>query len=90
MLRKLVLPLGGAMALVLAVAGCSSNKITPLPGATTAAPDGSACAAVCAPGATQLCFCPDTSRRGQTCDPSGRFWQPCPCSAAAVDASPDH
>ena len=75
------------------VAGCGPDKITPIPTATPAgtADAGRACSPslVCAPGATQLCYCPDTSQRGQVCASDGQFWEPCPCPGVNRDASGD-
>jgi hypothetical protein len=79
--------------------GCGQDQITPLPSAsaTAAAPapkedSGNPCARVCAPGATQLCYCPDTHQSAQICEPGGAFWMPCPCGAVTVkvDAGQPH
>jgi hypothetical protein len=77
--------------------GCGQDQITPLPmaTATTTAPApavdaGNPCARVCAPGATQLCYCPDTHQSAQVCEPGGAFWQACPCGGARVDAGTPH
>jgi hypothetical protein len=77
--------------------GCGQDQITPLPsasgGSTATAPkvdSGNPCARVCAPGATQLCYCPDTHQTAQVCEPGGAFWEPCPCGAANVDAGLPH
>ncbi|MFO0588142.1 MAG: biopolymer transporter ExbD [Polyangiaceae bacterium] len=36
---------------------------------------------VCAPGATQQCFCTDGSKGAQSCAADGRRWEACACSA---------
>ncbi|HEX4339428.1 MAG TPA: hypothetical protein VH062_26155 [Polyangiaceae bacterium] len=74
------------------VVGCGQDQVTPLPAATSTATvplgdSGFPCGRVCAPGSTELCYCPDTHQTAQTCAADGKSWEPCPCGGASTDGS---
>ncbi|HEX3597220.1 MAG TPA: hypothetical protein VHU80_19060 [Polyangiaceae bacterium] len=67
---------------------CGHDQITPLPTLpTTTADTGNPCPRVCAPGSTELCYCPDTHQTAQVCAADGLSWDPCPCGGAMTDAA---
>jgi len=81
---------------ILLTSGCGQDQVTPLPGGVGGAggaagapgvDSGNPCGRVCAPGSTELCYCPDTHQTAQVCAPDGRSWEPCPCGGNTADAT---
>ena len=46
-------------------------------------------ATVCAPGETQVCYCPGAATSAQVCADDGRRWQPCGCEDAVLPGDDD-